>query len=120
MDSDYRGELVVILFNFGKEDSVVNMVDKISQINFEKIKAPVIKETDSLGDTGRDNKGYGSTGINEGQSELSQDIKIKLLVSKQNSVEDSNNDAQSEEVVSSNPTRQSIGVATMQNPSIRR
>ena len=36
--ADYRGELGVILFNFGSEDFVVNMGDKISQLIFENIK----------------------------------------------------------------------------------
>ena len=38
IDSDYRGEVGVILFNFGTEDFVVNMGDKIAQLSFEKIK----------------------------------------------------------------------------------
>ena len=38
IDSDCRGEVGVILFNFGSEDLVVNMGDKIAQLIFEKIK----------------------------------------------------------------------------------
>ena len=34
IDADYRGEVGVILFNFGKEDFVVNMGDKIAQLIF--------------------------------------------------------------------------------------
>ena len=37
IDTDYRGEVGVILFNFGKEDFVVNMEDRIAQLIFEKI-----------------------------------------------------------------------------------
>ena len=62
IDSDYRGELGVILFNFGNEDFVVNQGDKIAQLIFEKIKTPTVKEVDSLEGTGRGDKGYGSTG----------------------------------------------------------
>ena len=69
VDSDYRGELGVILFNFRSEDFVVNMGDKIAQLLFEKIKTLSIKETDRLEITGRGNKGFGSTGINSGQSD---------------------------------------------------
>ena len=43
IDSDYRGEVGAILFNFGTEDFVVNMGYKISQLIFEKVKTPVIK-----------------------------------------------------------------------------
>ena len=38
IDSDYRGEIGVVLFNFGEDDFVVNMGDKIAQLIFEKIK----------------------------------------------------------------------------------
>ena len=43
IDSDYRGKIGVILFNFGNEDFVVNMGDRIAQLIFEKIKTPEIK-----------------------------------------------------------------------------
>ena len=42
IDSDYRGELCVILFNFGNEDFTVNMGDRIAQLIF-KIKDPCNK-----------------------------------------------------------------------------
>ena len=47
-----RGELGVILLNFGKDDFVLNMDDKIGQPIFEKINTPAIKETVSLEETG--------------------------------------------------------------------
>ena len=43
IDADYRGELGVILFNFGEEDFMIDMWDKIAQLIFEKIKTPKIK-----------------------------------------------------------------------------
>ena len=75
IDSDYRGELGIILFSFGDEDFVINMGDKIAQLIFEKIKTPTVKEVDSLEGTRREDKGYGSTGISADGSELIQDIK---------------------------------------------
>jgi len=62
IDSDYRGEIKVILFNHGKEDFLINNKDRIAQI----ILTPVVKiefeETDSLPDTLRGEGGFGSTG----------------------------------------------------------
>ena len=73
MDEDYRGELGVVLFNFGEEDFKINMGDKIAQLIFEKIKTPTIIDADSLEETKRGNKGFGSTGINsEDQKNISQ------------------------------------------------
>ena len=51
IDSDYRGEIGVVLFNFSNEDFAVNMGDKIAQLIFEKIKNPELKETNELQET---------------------------------------------------------------------
>ena len=77
IDADYKGELGVILFNFGSEDFAVNMGDKIAQLIFEKIKTPEIKEVNELEETGRGSKGYSSTGLSADQLKLNQDIKTK-------------------------------------------
>ena len=53
IDADYRGEVGVILFNFGEEDFVVNMGDRIAQLIFEKIKTPIVKEMNELEGTDR-------------------------------------------------------------------
>jgi len=62
IDSDYRGELKVILFNHGNGDFVINNKDRIAQM----ILTPVIKmdleETDDLPKTVRGESGFGSTG----------------------------------------------------------
>ena len=90
-DSDYKGELDVILFNFGSENFVVNMGEKRAQLIFGKTKTLAIKETYSLEEIGWGNKGIGSTSIDFGHSENNQDIKTKLSSTKQISVEDSGN-----------------------------
>ena len=73
VDEDYRGELGVVLFDFGEDDFKINMGDKIAQLIFEKIKPLAIVEADSLEETGQGNKGFGSTGINsEDQKNISQ------------------------------------------------
>ena len=62
IDSDYRGEIKIILFNHGKEDFIVNNKDRVAQM----ILTPVIKmefeETDNLPDTLRGEGRFGSTG----------------------------------------------------------
>jgi len=62
IDSDYRGEIKVILFNHGKNDFLINNKDRIAQM----ILTPVIKmdleETDDLPETIRGEGGFGSTG----------------------------------------------------------
>ena len=62
IDSDYRGEIKVILFNHGKSDFLINNKDRIAQM----ILTPVIKmdleETEDLPETIRGEGGFGSTG----------------------------------------------------------
>ena len=62
IDSDYRGELKVILFNHGNNDFLINNKDRVAQI----ILAPVIKidleQTNDLPETIRGEGGFGSTG----------------------------------------------------------
>ena len=62
IDSDYRGEIKVILFNHGKSDFLINNKDRIAQM----ILTPVIKmdleKTDDLPETIRGEGGFGSTG----------------------------------------------------------
>tara|TARA_B110001452_G_C14978497_1_gene342035 strand:+ start:47 stop:484 length:438 start_codon:yes stop_codon:yes gene_type:complete len=62
IDSDYRGEIKIILFNHGNEDFLINNKDRVAQM----ILTPVIKmnleETDSLPDSIRGEGGFGSTG----------------------------------------------------------
>ena len=62
IDSDYRGEIKVILYNHGNTDFLINNKDRIAQM----ILTPVIKmnleETDTLPETVRGEGGFGSTG----------------------------------------------------------
>jgi dUTP pyrophosphatase len=63
VDSDYRGELLVILYNTGKEDFVVNRGDRIAQLIIEPYIAPVIEVVEELDETARGASGFGSTGV---------------------------------------------------------
>ena len=62
IDSDYRGEIKIILFNHGKEDFIIKNKDRVAQM----ILAPIIKiefeEVDELPNTIRGSGGFGSTG----------------------------------------------------------
>ena len=62
IDSDYRGELKVILFNHGKSDFIVNNNDRIAQAVLMPVLKIHFEEVDDLPDTLRGSGGFGSTG----------------------------------------------------------
>tara|TARA_B100001093_G_scaffold93914_1_gene86093 strand:+ start:294 stop:731 length:438 start_codon:yes stop_codon:yes gene_type:complete len=62
IDSDYRGELKVIIYNHGKENFVVNNNDRIAQMILTPVIKMELQETDKLPDTVRGDSGFGSTG----------------------------------------------------------
>ncbi|KAM4849293.1 deoxyuridine 5'-triphosphate nucleotidohydrolase, mitochondrial [Urocitellus parryii] len=64
IDEDYRGNIGVVLFNFGKEKFEVKKGDRIAQLICERIFYPDIEEVQVLNDTERDSGGFGSTGKN--------------------------------------------------------
>ena len=63
IDADYRGELGVVLFNFGKEAFTVNPGDRIAQLVLERIATPAVEEVQELDETARGEGGFGSTGV---------------------------------------------------------
>ncbi len=63
IDADYRGELGVILANFGSEPFTVSRGMRIAQLVVAPVSRVAWRETDSLPDSGRGNGGFGSTGI---------------------------------------------------------
>mgnify|MGYP001172304605 CR=1 FL=1 len=62
IDSDYRGEIKIILFNHGKEDFLINNKDRVAQMILTPIIKMKLEETDNLPDTLRGEDGFGSTG----------------------------------------------------------
>ena len=62
IDSDYRGEIRVILINHGSEDFEINRGDRIAQMIIAKVFRPDFKETNVLPDTKRGEGGFGHTG----------------------------------------------------------
>lgn len=63
IDSGYRGEVGVILANFGETDFSVKKGDKIAQIVIAPVTQPTIEETDVVDETDRGVGGFGSTGV---------------------------------------------------------
>ncbi len=63
IDSDYRGEIKVILANFGKNKFVVSRGDRIAQLVFAKYERVEWIPADNLENTLRGAGGFGSTGI---------------------------------------------------------
>ena len=64
IDADYRGEIGVILINLSKEKFVISSGDRIAQLVVCKHEQPKIVLSNSLSETQRGDKGFGSTGIN--------------------------------------------------------
>ncbi|KAE9415598.1 hypothetical protein Angca_007003 [Angiostrongylus cantonensis] len=62
VDCDYRGELKVLLFNFGTTDFEVKKGDRVAQLICERIAHCAFKECESLTNTARGEGGFGSTG----------------------------------------------------------
>lgn len=62
IDSDYRGEVMVIIANLGKEDIKITDGMRIAQMVIAKVEHVSIREVDTLSVTGRGEGGFGSTG----------------------------------------------------------
>lgn len=62
IDSDYRGEIKVALYNHGKETQTVAKGERIAQLVIAPFVFAEYEETDDLSDTARGEGGFGSTG----------------------------------------------------------
>ncbi len=62
VDSDYRGEIRVVLLNHGKEPQTVEHGERIAQFVITPVLTPAYEETEELSDTCRGTGGFGSTG----------------------------------------------------------
>ncbi len=63
IDSDYRGEIGIILSNFSKEAFTIKRGDRIAQLVIARYEQAEWKMCDSLDDTERGAGGFGSTGV---------------------------------------------------------
>jgi len=62
IDSDYRGELQVILINLGSEPFVIHRGDRIAQALVQRVEVVEFVEVSKLPESGRGAGGFGSTG----------------------------------------------------------
>ena len=62
IDSDYRGEIKVILINHGNKDFIINNNDRIAQMILTPVVKMELEETETLPETIRGEGGFGSTG----------------------------------------------------------
>ena len=62
IDSDYRGEIKIILFNHGNNEFIINNKDRIAQMILMPVHKMELEEVESLPKTVRGKGGFGSTG----------------------------------------------------------
>lgn len=65
IDSDYRGEVMILLVNLGDETVGIEPGDRIAQLVLQKVESIVWEEAATLSVTQRAEGGFGSTGINQ-------------------------------------------------------
>ncbi len=65
IDSDYRGEIRVIIINHGLDDYTINNGDRIAQLVISPVTHAEISEYKNLSDTKRNTGGFGHTGISQ-------------------------------------------------------
>jgi len=62
IDSDYRGEIKIILFNHGNSEFIINNKDRVAQMILMPVLKIDLEEVENLPDTLRGKGGFGSTG----------------------------------------------------------
>jgi dUTP pyrophosphatase len=63
IDSDYRGELKVLLINLSSETQLINNNDRIAQLVVAAVETAILVEVDQLNETVRSAGGFGHTGV---------------------------------------------------------
>jgi dUTP pyrophosphatase len=63
IDSDYRGEVRVVLANHGREPFTIHPGDRVAQLLIQRVERAVFRKATSLGATERGSGGFGSTGV---------------------------------------------------------
>jgi dUTP pyrophosphatase len=63
IDSDYRGEIKVIMINLSNETTIINTGERIAQLIVAKYEKVQFKEVDTINETERGEGGFGHTGV---------------------------------------------------------
>ncbi len=63
IDSSYRGEIKIIMINFGEQSYKIEAGQKIAQLVFAKVEYPHLEVVEKLDDSTRMDGGFGSTGL---------------------------------------------------------
>lgn len=63
IDSDYRGEIKVLLINLSNDEQVISNNDRVAQMVICSVERAELVLAQQLGDTGRGNGGFGHTGL---------------------------------------------------------
>ena len=88
VDADYRGNVGVVLFNFGPTDFEVNIGDRIAQLILEQISMVPAVQVEELTETERGVGGFGSTGVIKALEEKKEgepEKKVQRTISPKNS-----------------------------------
>ena len=64
IDSDYRGEIKIILINLSREQQVIQPGDRIAQMVVQKVEKAILVPVVTINETVRNENGFGSTGKN--------------------------------------------------------
>ena len=62
IDSDYRGEYIVALYNDSQEDRIIEPGERIAQLVLQRYSPMIFEEIEELDTTNRGKGGFGSTG----------------------------------------------------------
>lgn len=62
IDSDYRGEIKIILINLSSEEQIINSGDRIAQMIVQKVERAIFEQVEFLNETERAEGGFGHTG----------------------------------------------------------
>ena len=87
IDTDYRGEVCVLLLNHSKNDHEVNYGDRVAQLIIEKITHTEVHEVSELTETERGAGGFGSTGVSLDKENMpmADNTKFESMINKDSS-----------------------------------